>query len=94
MLKVLVSRKLEKGFSALDAPPNEGSDSCSYVPMSQWLVPVAMKYGSAPFLGDAQILLTESRERPTPLSHSFEFTKQLGKERQAQSQTGVRYQCP
>ena len=44
------------------------------------------------FLGDAQMLLAESRKRPTAVSHS-EFTKQLSTERQTQSETGVRNQC-
>lgn len=46
------------------------------------------------FLGDAQMLLAESRKRPTSISHSIEFAKQLGRERQTQLETGVRYQCP
>jgi hypothetical protein len=44
------------------------------------------------FLGDAQMLLAESRKRPSAISHS-EFTKQLSRERQTQSEIGVRYQC-
>ena len=46
------------------------------------------------FLGDAQTLVAESGERPTPFSHSLEFAKQLSTERQTQSETGVQCQCP
>lgn len=45
------------------------------------------------FLGDAQMLLAESRRQPIPISHSFELAKQLGTEKQTQSETGVRDQC-
>jgi hypothetical protein len=45
------------------------------------------------FLGDAQILLAESRKRPTPIANSLELAKQLDAEQQIQSETGVRYQC-
>lgn len=44
-------------------------------------------------LGDAQMLLAESRKRPILISHSFEFAKQSGREKQNQSETGVSYQC-
>jgi hypothetical protein len=45
------------------------------------------------FVGDARILLAESRKRPTPISHSFAFAKQSSRERQTQSETGVRHKC-
>lgn len=45
------------------------------------------------FLGDAQILLAESRKRPTPISHSFECAKQSSIERQTQLENGVPNQC-
>lgn len=41
-------------------------------------------------LGDAQLLLAESRKRPILMSGSFEFAGQPSAERQTQSQTGVR----
>lgn len=125
MVKVLISGKPGKGFSALDALANEGGYSRSSAALSQWVALLAMKYGRAPlpvsrglqnalmrqgfvddpgelgdlarrylFLGDAQILLAESRKRPTPISHSFEFAKQPSTERQTQSEIGVQYQCP
>ena len=43
------------------------------------------------FLGDAQMLLAESRRRPTPISHSIEFAKQLSTA--TQSETGVPFKC-
>lgn len=46
------------------------------------------------FLGDAQMLLAESRKRPTPIANSMEFVRQLNAERQTQPETGVRYPCP
>jgi hypothetical protein len=46
------------------------------------------------FLGDAQMLLAESRKGPTPIANSLEFVEQLNTERQTQSETGVRYPCP
>lgn len=46
------------------------------------------------FLGDAGILLAESRKRPIPISDSLELVKQLGTEKQNQPETGVPYQCP
>jgi hypothetical protein len=46
------------------------------------------------FLGDAQMLLAESRKRPTPIANSLEFVKQFIAERQTQSEIGVRYPCP
>ena len=125
MLKVLISGKSGKGFSALDALANEGGYSRSSATLSQWVALLAMKYGRAPlpvsrglqkalmrqgfvhdpaelgdfalrylFLGDAQMLLAESRKRPTPISHSFEFAGQLSTDRQTPSETGVQYQCP
>ena len=125
MVKVLISGKPGKGFSALDALANEGGYSRSSAALSQWVALLAMKYGRAPlpvsrglqnahmrkgfvddpaelgdlarrylFLGDAQMLLAESRKRPTPISHSFEFAKQPSTERQTQSGIGVQYQCP
>jgi hypothetical protein len=45
------------------------------------------------FLGDAQILLAESRKRPISISHSFESANQVETETQTQPETGVRYQC-
>jgi len=45
------------------------------------------------FLGDAQMLLAESRRCPTPISHSIEFPKQLSTERPTQSETGVPCKC-
>ena len=44
------------------------------------------------FLGDARILLAESRKRPTPISHSFEHAKQVG-EKQTHLENGVPNQC-
>ena len=45
------------------------------------------------FLGDAQMLLAESRKRPTPISRTVEDTRQLSIERQTQSENGVPNQC-
>ena len=42
-------------------------------------------------LGDAQMLLAESRKRPTPISHSLIFAKQLNTEGQTQPETGVQF---
>ena len=55
------------------------------------LVDLARRYF---FLGEAQMLPAELRKRPTPISHSLEFDKQVSTERQTQSETGVCYQCP
>jgi hypothetical protein len=73
-----VSRGLEKAFMRQDVADDPAE-----------LGELARRYL---FLGDAQVLLAESRRRPSPISHS-EFTKQLSTERQTQSETGVRYQC-
>lgn len=54
------------------------------------LVDLARRYF---FLGEAQMLLAELPKRPTPISHSLEFDKQVSTERQTQSETGVCYQC-
>lgn len=121
MLKVRISGKSGKGFSALDATASRFRSSA---PLSQWVALLAMKYGRAPlpvsrdleeallrqgvaedpaelgdlarrylFLGDAKILLAESRKRPIPISHSFDSAMQVETETQTQLETGVRYQC-
>ena len=46
------------------------------------------------FLGDPQMLLTESGKRPAPVANSLELVKKFSTERQTQPQVGVRYQCP
>ena len=43
------------------------------------------------FLGDAQMVLAAARRRPTPISHSIEFAKQLSTA--TQSETGVPFKC-
>ena len=45
------------------------------------------------FLGDARMLLAESRKRPIPLANSLHLVKQLSTEGQTQPETGVPSQC-
>lgn len=46
------------------------------------------------FLGDAEILLAESRKRPIPITDSLDLVKQSRTETQTQLETGVQCQCP
>ncbi len=46
------------------------------------------------FLGDAQMLLAESRKRPVPILNSLELVKQLNTETQTPLENGAQYQCP
>lgn len=45
------------------------------------------------FLGDARMLLAESRERLAPLASSLQFVTQVSTEGQTQTETGVPYPC-
>ena len=45
------------------------------------------------FLGDARILLAESRKRPTSIANSLELVKPSNAEGQTKPETGVPYQC-
>lgn len=47
------------------------------------------------FLGDAEILLAESRKRPIPITDSLNLVNMQSRtETQTQPETGIQYQCP